>query len=199
MDKTLLVRGARISYSIWEVGGNYTFQQLANVGLPPNNSRQISSLGFSFRDSPHGFKTRLLGEGFHTTLVKGVLFSSPTNVGHHNPPPSEPSVLVALFPFSNRFGTHAKSTPFGASVLTGTPSRVYPIRRTASSLAYSPVYGSNTICNNPGPSLSDIVLFGQKLSWLCFEGKPERKSQKRTISASGGSGPLHKQLPFRLN
>ena len=37
-------------------------------------------------------KTRLLGEGFHT-LTNGGLFSSPTNVGHHNPPPSEPSVL----------------------------------------------------------------------------------------------------------
>ena len=33
-----------------------------------------------------GFKTRLLGEGFHT-LINGGLFSSPTNVEHHNPPP----------------------------------------------------------------------------------------------------------------
>ena len=30
-----------------------------------------------------GFKTRLLGEGFHT-LINGDLFSSPTNVGHHS-------------------------------------------------------------------------------------------------------------------
>ena len=28
----------------------------------------------------------MLGEGFHT-LIKGDLFSSPTNVGPHNPPP----------------------------------------------------------------------------------------------------------------
>ena len=32
------------------------------------------------------FKTRLLERGFHT-LIKNVLFSSPTNVGSHNPPP----------------------------------------------------------------------------------------------------------------
>ena len=38
-----------------------------------------------------------------------------------------------------------------------------------------------------------------KLSWLCFEKKPKRESQKRTISGTCGSGPLHKQLPFRLN
>ena len=36
--------------------------------------------------SPQGFKMRLLGEGFHT-LINGGLFSSPTHVGHHNPPP----------------------------------------------------------------------------------------------------------------
>ena len=38
----------------------------------------LSFLDFPFRASPQGFKTRLLGEGVHT-LVKGVLFSSPTN------------------------------------------------------------------------------------------------------------------------
>ena len=58
----------------------------------------IISLGFLFRASPQGFKTRLLGEGFHT-LLKDVLFSSPTNVGHHNPPPSGPSVLVGTRSF----------------------------------------------------------------------------------------------------
>ena len=40
------------------------------------------SLGFPFRASPQGFKTRLLGESFRT-LINGDLFSSPTNVGHH--------------------------------------------------------------------------------------------------------------------
>ena len=33
-----------------------------------------------------GFEMHLLGEGFHT-LINGGLFSSPTNVGGHNPPP----------------------------------------------------------------------------------------------------------------
>ena len=42
----------------------------------------LSSLDFPFRVFPQGFKTSLLGEGFHT-LVNGGLFSSPTNVGHH--------------------------------------------------------------------------------------------------------------------
>ena len=32
------------------------------------------------------FKIRMLGRGFHT-LVKNVLFPSPTNVGSHNPSP----------------------------------------------------------------------------------------------------------------
>ena len=32
---------------------------------------------------PHGFKTRLLGRGFHT-LIRNVSFPSPTEVGSHN-------------------------------------------------------------------------------------------------------------------
>lgn len=31
MDKTLMVRGARISYSIWEVGGNWLNLQLKEL------------------------------------------------------------------------------------------------------------------------------------------------------------------------
>ena len=42
----------------------------------------LSLSGFS----PQDYKTRLLGEGFHT-LINGVLFSSPTNMGHHNNEP----------------------------------------------------------------------------------------------------------------
>ena len=41
--------------------------------------------GFPFRYSPQGFKTRLLGRGFHT-LINNASFSSPTDVGSHNPP-----------------------------------------------------------------------------------------------------------------
>ena len=40
----------------------------------------------SCRASPQGFKTRLLGKGFHT-LMNGGLFSSLINLGHHNLPP----------------------------------------------------------------------------------------------------------------
>ena len=43
----------------------------------------LFSLDFPFRASPQGFKTRLLGEGFHT-LINGGLFTSPTNVGHQS-------------------------------------------------------------------------------------------------------------------
>ena len=68
-----------------------------------------STLGSPFRASPQGFKTRLLGEGFHT-LINGDLFSSPTNVGHHNPPPSGLASSLALFSSSNRCGTTPKST-----------------------------------------------------------------------------------------
>ena len=40
------------------------------------------------------FKTRLLGRGFHI-LIKNVSFSSPTDVGSHNPPPSGLNVLTS--------------------------------------------------------------------------------------------------------
>ena len=39
-----------------------------------------------YRRQPHGFKTRLLGRGFHT-LIRYVSFPSPTDVGSHNLPP----------------------------------------------------------------------------------------------------------------
>ena len=39
------------------------------------------------------FKTCLLGRGFHT-LIKNASFSSPIDVGSHNPLPSGPSVLL---------------------------------------------------------------------------------------------------------
>ena len=43
----------------------------------------IVLFGLSLSGFPQGFKTRLLGEGFHT-LINGGLFSSPTNVGYHS-------------------------------------------------------------------------------------------------------------------
>ena len=49
--------------------------------------------------------------------------------------------------------------PFGPSVLTGTPSRVYPLRGIARRLANRLVSGSDTICNRQDPQV-DIVLLG---------------------------------------
>ena len=41
----------------------------------------------TYRRQPHDFKTCLQSRGFHT-LIRNVLFLSPTDVGSHNPPPS---------------------------------------------------------------------------------------------------------------
>ena len=80
----------------------------------------------SLSGSPQGFKTRLLGGGSHT-LINGDLFSSPINVGHHNPPPFEvqrPRWHLFLYPID--VGPPPNPPPLGSSVLTGTPPRVYP-------------------------------------------------------------------------
>ena len=140
------------------------------------------------RAPPQGFKTRLVGEGFQTlikgnlfssptnvklregfhTLIKGDLFSSPTNVGGHNPPPfgaQRPRWHSFLYPID--VGRPPKSTPLGPSVLIGPPPRVYPpspLRGTARRPAHRPVTGSDTICNDQDPLLADIVLFGLSLS-----------------------------------
>ena len=53
---------------------------ICNDSDPPLADIVLSS--FPFRASPQGFKAHLLGEGFYT-LINGVLFSSPTNMGHH--------------------------------------------------------------------------------------------------------------------
>ena len=58
----------------------------------------LSFLDFFFRAFSQGFITHVLGEGFHT-LIKSVLFSSITNVGHHNPPPLRPNVLAGTHSF----------------------------------------------------------------------------------------------------
>ena len=56
------------------------FDIICNAPDPP--LADIVLFGLSLSGFPQGFKTRLLGEGFHT-LINGVLFSSPTNMGHH--------------------------------------------------------------------------------------------------------------------
>ena len=74
-----------------------------------------------------------------------------------------PVSSLAFFPSSNRYRTAPKFTPFGASVFTGTPPHVYPLRGTAKRLAHCPMSGSDTICNDTDPqikarTLSDVWL-----------------------------------------
>ena len=112
---------------------------------------------------PQSFKMRMLGEGFYT-LMNGVLFSSPTNVGYHNPPPPpplEPSVLAGIRSFHQSMWDPLQiHPPLGPSVLTDTP----PLRVIARRLAHRSVSSSDTICNDPDQPLANIILFGLSLS-----------------------------------
>ena len=81
--------------------------------------------------------------GFHT-LIRNALFSTPTNVGSHNPPPFE-----AQCP-----RWHSFLTPIDVG------SHNPPPWTAVSSLAYRLVSGSNTICNSSSSLLVDIVCFG---------------------------------------
>ena len=79
------------------------------------------------------------------------LFLSPIDVGPlQNPLPSEPASLLAH---------RLVSIPFGEE-----PPPVYPLRRTASSLAHSLVSGSDPICNSSSSRLPNTILFGLSLS-----------------------------------
>ena len=111
---------------------------------------------------PSCFKTRLLGEGFHT-FINGGLFSSSTNVGHHNPPPSGPSVLADTLSFLQSMWDRPKSIPFGASILIGIPPRVYLLWGTTRRPTHRSVSSFDTICNSQDSSLADIFLFGLSL------------------------------------
>ena len=95
----------------------------SNVTTQTNRQQILSSLGFSFRVFPRGFKTRSLERGFHT-LIRNSSFPS-----------------------------------FTDGDLT-----IHPLGGQASSLAHCLVYGSDTICNSPSPSLAYIVLFRLPLS-----------------------------------
>ena len=61
--------------------------RICNGTNPPLADIVLS--GLSLSRFPSRFLKRVCGRGFHT-LIKGVSFSSPTDVGSHNPPPSEP-------------------------------------------------------------------------------------------------------------
>ena len=70
--------GPASSLAHCSVSGSDTICNSRNLPLT-----DIVFFGFPFRTSPQGFKTRLLGRGFHT-LIKNVLFFSPTDVGSHS-------------------------------------------------------------------------------------------------------------------
>ena len=116
-----------------------------------------------FRASSQGFKTRLLGERFHTLINYG-LFSSPTNVGYHNPPPfgAQRSRWHSFLPPIDV--DHPQIHPLWGSVSLLAHRLVStPLRGTARRLTHRPVSGFNTICNDPNPPLADIVVFGLSL------------------------------------
>ena len=124
----------------------------------------LSSLG-SLSGFPSGFfKTRVLGRGFHT-LIKGVTFSSPTDVGYHNLPPLGPSVPTGTRSFlQSMWDPYQIHPPSGPAFLLAHRLVSTPLRGTTSSLAHHPVSGSDSICNGPSPPLVDIVLFRLSLS-----------------------------------
>ena len=96
--------------------------------------------------------------------IKGVLCSSSTNVGHHNPP-SFGTQHSGTRSFSNWCGTATKSTSLWGLVSLLTHRLVsIPLRGTTRRLAHRPISDSNTICNDPDPPLADIVLFQFSLS-----------------------------------
>ena len=109
----------------------------------------------------------MLGRGFHT-LIKGVSFSSPTDVGSHNPPPFGTSVLACTRSFLQSMWAPPNPPPPGPNVLASTSPHVHPLSGLTLLAGTSPgVSGFDTICNSPRPPLADIVLFG--LSFKVFK------------------------------
>ncbi|KAG7016605.1 putative RNA helicase SDE3 [Cucurbita argyrosperma subsp. argyrosperma] len=143
------------------------FERL-EVSLPYRDLNPLFISGLEEQTGSNGEVFGLTGTymGRFHTLINGGLFFSPTNVGYHNPPPSASNVLAGTLSFLQSMWDCLKSTPFGASVLTGTPPRVYPLRGIARRLTHHPVFGSDTICNDPDPPLTDIVFFGLPLKAL---------------------------------
>ena len=84
-------------------------------------SRYCCLWAFSFGFSLEIFKMSLVGRDFYT-LVKNVLFPSPTDMGSHNPPPSGLSVFAgtrSLFQSMWDLTIHPPSKP---NVVTDTRS-----------------------------------------------------------------------------
>ena len=109
------------------------------------------------------FKTRLMGKGFHT-LIKNASFSSPTDVGSHNPPSfGDQHPRWHSFPSPIDVGPPIHS-PLGPTSLLAHRLMSTPLRGSVSSLAHHPMSGSDITCKGPSPPLVDIVLFELSLS-----------------------------------
>ena len=90
-------------YPLWGIARRLTHRPVTGSDIICNDPNpplaHIVLFVIFFWASPQGFKTYLVGEGFHTLVKTGDLFSSPTNVGYHNPPPSEASVFAGSHSF----------------------------------------------------------------------------------------------------
>ena len=80
-------------------------------------------------------------------------------------PPSGPKVFASTRSFlPSMWEPHQIHPLWGPTSLLSHHLVSTPLWEIASSLAHSPVSSSDTLCNNSGPLLADIVLFG--LSFL---------------------------------
>ena len=115
-------------------------------------------------------------------------------MGHHNPPPSGPSILAGTLSFLQLMWDRPQIYPLWgpASILTHRLMSTH-LRGTARRLTHRPVYGSDTICNAPDPPLANIVLFGLFLPGFPISTASRRilkPCPKRTIFARSRSGLL---------
>ena len=72
----------------WEAASSLTHLPVSN-----SDTRYCPLWLVTYRRRPHDFKTCLLGRSFHT-LIRNVLFSSPTDVRSHNPLPLGANILA---------------------------------------------------------------------------------------------------------
>ena len=130
------------------------------------------------------FKTRLLGRGFHA-LIKSVSFSSPTDVGCHNPSPFR----------AQRLRWHSFLSPIDVGPLPNPPfprpykgcfillpnrcrmSQSTPLQGQASSLAFIPfsnqcgtptkstIFGANILAGTP-PRVYNLLVGTSLGVWL---------------------------------
>ena len=104
----------------------------------------------SFGLSLEIFKTRFLRRDF--TLLQRMFHSPPQSTWDPSNPPSFGAQRSCWHLFPSSIDVKPlQSAPFGPNVLASTPSCVHPLRGLASSLTHYPVFGSDSICNNPCP------------------------------------------------